>query len=449
MHIFDRIFRHAPHQEKIKDEALIKSTYKYWRLRIFYSMYIGYAFFYFTRKSFTFAMPAMMVELGFTKAELGILSSVLYITYGLSKFVSGVMSDRSNPRYFMAFGLILTGIFNIFFGLSSSILCFALFWGLNGWFQGWGWPPCARLLTHWYAQEERGTWWGIWNTCHNVGGSLIPLLVAIIAQTLGWRVSMAVPGVLCIIVGLFLINRLRDTPESLGLPPIEKYRAGGRSSILDTPKEAPLSQKEMLWDYVLRNKYIWILGCAYFFVYIIRVAINDWGQLFLYEQKQFTIIQAGICIFCFELGGFFGNLTAGWLSDKVFTGKRGPVNVLFSSLVILTLLGLWHTPGAQIILAGSLMFCVGFFVFGPQMLIGIAATELSHKKAAGTATGFIGCFSYLGAAVAGFPFGKILQDFGWELFFVVLVACATLAVLFLLPLMGDKRKEIQQLNVTR
>ena len=88
------------------------------------------------------------------------------------------MADRSNPRYLMGFGLILTGLFNIFFGLSSSVLVFAIFWGLNGWFQGWGWPPCNRLLTHWYSQKERGRWWGAWNTSHSVGGALIPIIVA-------------------------------------------------------------------------------------------------------------------------------------------------------------------------------------------------------------------------------------------------------------------------------
>ncbi len=122
-----KIFEHAPYQEEIKDPDLIKKNYKYWRMRIFYSMYIGYAFFYITRKSFTFVMPAMMIDMGFTKAELGILGSVLSITYGLSKFVSGMMSDRSNPRYFMGFGLILTGVFNICFGMTSSIMFFALF----------------------------------------------------------------------------------------------------------------------------------------------------------------------------------------------------------------------------------------------------------------------------------------------------------------------------------
>ena len=192
-------------------------------MRIFLGMYVGYIFYYFTRKSFTFAMPAMMTELGFDKSDIGILASVLSISYGVSKFVSGVMADRSNPRYLMGFGLILTGLFNIFFGLSSSVLVFAIFWGLNGWFQGWGWPPCNRLLTHWYSQKERGRWWGAWNTSASVGGALIPIIVAICVQMFGWRFAMFVPGVMCIGVGFFLLNRLRDTPQSLGLP-IEKFK---------------------------------------------------------------------------------------------------------------------------------------------------------------------------------------------------------------------------------
>src|SRR3954469_11805547 len=109
------MFKPAPYREEIPDSTEVKGLYKYWRMRIFYGMYIGYAFYYFTRKSFTFAMPALMQDLGFDKSDLGILGSILYITYGFSKFLSGILSDRSNPRYFMAIGLIFTGVLNIFF----------------------------------------------------------------------------------------------------------------------------------------------------------------------------------------------------------------------------------------------------------------------------------------------------------------------------------------------
>jgi len=211
-------FKPAKHISEIKDQDKVNKEYKYWRLRIFYGMFSGYIFYYFTRKSFTFAMPALMADVGLDKAQLGMLASILYITYGLSKFASGVMSDQSNPRYFMAIGLIITGITNIFFGLSSSLLFFAIFWGINGWFQGWGWPPCARLLTHWYSQKERGSWWSVWSTSHNVGGFLIPILAAFCVFYFGWRYAMFIPGGLCILMGFVLMNRLRDTPQSLGLP---------------------------------------------------------------------------------------------------------------------------------------------------------------------------------------------------------------------------------------
>lgn len=431
----------SPPKEEIQDETLVKQKYKYWRWRTFYGMYVGYVFYYFSRKSFTFAMPSLINDLGFTKDELGLLASILSICYGASKFLSGVLSDRSNPRYFMGFGLIVTGILNICFGFSSSILFFALFWGLNGYFQGFGWPPCARLLTHWYSQKERGTWWGFWNTSHSVGGALIPLIAAACCQIWGWREAMFVPGILCIVAGLFVINRLRDTPRSMGLPSIEKYKDDFPEKKEESEK--PSSARDILFNHVLKNKFVWILAISYFFVYIIRIAINDWSALFLVETKGYSILAAGGCVFWFEIGGIFGSLAAGWASDKIFGGRRGPVNVLFSLAVIFALGAFWAAPPGMAIIDSLLMFTIGFLIFGPQMLIGMVAAELAGKKAAGSATGFVGLVAYIGAATAGYPLGKICQVFGWQGFFTAVAVCGALSVLLLLPLwrVGGRTKE--------
>jgi MFS transporter, OPA family, sugar phosphate sensor protein UhpC len=437
MSFFD-ILKPAPHVEELKDQEVVKKKYRYWRLRTFYGMYIGYAFYYFSRKSFTFAMPALIQDLGFDKTQLGMLASILSLTYGLSKFVSGIISDKSNPRYFMAFGLMLTGFFNICFGLSSTLGFFALFWGLNGWFQGWGWPPSAKLLTHWYSQSERGSWWSIWNTSHNLGGAIIPILAAVIANHLGWRWAMYVPGISCMAMGLFVINRLRDSPQSLGLPSIEKFRNENAEGMNTNQEKEAISAGKILMEYVVKNKYIWILSLAYFFIYVIRTAINDWTVLFLIESKGYSLIAAGTTVFWFEAGGFLGSLAAGWSSDLLFKGKRGPVNALFSFGVIFALLAMWKAPAGMLLLDSFLMFVIGFFIFGPQMLIGVAAAELSHKQAAGTATGFAGCFAYIGAAVAGGPLGMIAKDFGWEGFFVVLTISGIISSLLLLPLWNVK-----------
>ncbi len=416
----------------MQDQQQVKDGYKYWRWRVFYGMFIGYVFYYFTRKSFTFAMPVLMEEMGMQISDLGILSSILSITYGMSKFLSGMLSDRSNPRYFMATGLILTGVFNICFGMTSSIVFFAVFWGLNGIFQGWGWPPCARLLTHWYSQKERGTWWGLASTSHSVGGALIPFIAAYCAQTWGWRFAMYVPGVMCILVGFYIMNRLRDTPRSLGLPTIEKFKNDYPAAKAQVDEE--ISTKDMLFKHVLSNKFIWILATSYFFVYIIRQAVNDFGALFLIQTKGYSMMAASGSIFWFELGGILGTLAAGWGSDKIFKGRRAPINVIFAVGVTLAIAALYLSPPGSLMLDYTLMFAIGFLIFGPQMLIGMAAVELSHKKAAGTSNGFVGWIAYLGAATAGYPISKVAEVWGWGGFFVALGLCGAVTVALLAPL---------------
>lgn len=427
-----------PFLKEIEDPKVVAKNYRYWRIRIFYSMYLGYAFFYFTRKSFTFAIPALKINLGYEMVELGMLGSIFSIVYGISKFASGVLGDRSNPRYFMAIGLILTGIFNIFFGLSSSVWLFAIFWGLNAWFQGWGWPACAKLLTHWYSQSERGRWWSVWNTSHNLGAAIIPVLAAFAISQFGWSYAMHVPGIICILYGLILINRLRDTPQSLALPSIEKYRNDYPDPKHHEKEKVQLKTREILVTYVLKNWCIWLLALAYLFVYIIRTGVNDWTQLYLVETKGYSIVTAAASVCWFEIGGFFGSLVSGWSSDRIFSGKRNPVNILFTAGAVISA-GLMAVLTYQSpIIDGLFMFLIGFFIFGPQMLIGVAAAEISHKNAAGTATGFAGWFAYIGAAFAGAPLGLLIKNYGWNSFFILTLASGIIAILLLMPLWSIK-----------
>jgi len=87
-------------------------------------------------------------DLDWQLSDVGILSTIFYIVYGSSRFVGGITSDKSNPRYFMGVGLIITGIINIAFGMSSSLLALAILWGLNAFFLDWGCHPTPRFSPH-------------------------------------------------------------------------------------------------------------------------------------------------------------------------------------------------------------------------------------------------------------------------------------------------------------
>ncbi len=251
------------------DKHEIDARYRYWRRHILLTIWLGYALFYFTRKSFNAAVPEILANGVLSRSDIGLLATLFYITYGVSKFVSGIVSDRSNARYFMGIGLIATGIINILFGFSTSLWAFAVLWVLNAFFQGWGSPVCARLLTAWYSRTERGGWWALWNTAHNVGGALIPIVMAASALHYGWRAGMMIAGCMAIVVGIFLCWRLRDRPQALGLPAVGEWRHDALE-IAQQQEGAGLTRKEILTKYVLLNPYIWLLSFCYVLVYVVH-----------------------------------------------------------------------------------------------------------------------------------------------------------------------------------
>ena len=117
--------------------------FSYWQRRILIAAIVGYALYYFVRKNLSVAMPVMEQELGISKSQLGLFLTAHGLLYGVSKFVNGIIGDRVNARWFMPLGLVICGVINMLFGLSTSVLAFGLLWAANGWFQGIGFPPCA------------------------------------------------------------------------------------------------------------------------------------------------------------------------------------------------------------------------------------------------------------------------------------------------------------------
>lgn len=419
----------------------------HWRTRIFYSIFLGYASYYFTRNSFTYAAPVMREALGFSLEQLGVIMSVFPLAYGFSKLLAGVLSDRFSTRLFMACGLALTGVVNILFGMQTSLYAFCGLWFLNGVFQGSGAPPCAKLLTSWYPKSERGTWWGFWNTSHNTGGFLIPLLAGYCARAFGWQYGMIVPGIIAIIMALFLYNRIRDCPEAVGLPPVDPDETDSSQSNAASlnPNQPQLTLRQKLFKHVFSNPYVWLLAISYFFVYFVRQGISSWAHIFLMDFKGVSSAQeAAFQVSGMEVGGLLGSLVSGWASDKMMRGRRIPIIILWLLGVMASVTSLWFIPGPWRYATWLSVFCIGFFIYGPQMLVGLAGAEIVDRSAVSSTIGLLGWIAYLGAAVSGYPLTKLITKLGWHAYFVSLLGFAGMAVLLLLPMwrlgMGDKAK---------
>jgi len=213
--------------------------------------------------------------LGYSKGQIGDMLAMDRHLLRHWKVRPGAWSDRSNPRYFMPAGLLMTALCNFLFGAASSYSVHLTLWTLNGLAQGMGWAPCGRSLGHWYSVRERGTVFAFWNLAVNVGGGLTGLIAAYSTAWMGWRSAFYVPGSWPYCAPFIWSRRLRDTPQSVGLPPIEEYRneypdQGGRD------REAELGTRELVVNYILRNRYLWLFAAANFFVYLARYSMLDW-----------------------------------------------------------------------------------------------------------------------------------------------------------------------------
>lgn len=439
----------VPKPEQTGPEA--DKRYHKLRLQVFIGAFIGYAAFYLVRKNFTMAIP-MLKPFGFDKGELGTVLAMNAIAYALSKFLMGSVSDRSDARKFLPLGLILASLSMMFmivpitiFGSNHHYLAIILMGILNflvGWFNGMGWPPCGRIMTHWFSQNERGTKMSIWNCAHNVGGSLVGPMSVYGAIWFGsWFYgahtqyyfligTFVFPAVTSILIAIIAYCLLRDTPQSCGLSSIEKWRN-------DYPKnyseksEKVLTAKEIFFKNVLNNKFLWFIACANAFVYMVRYGCLDWAPTILTE-KGINLKDAGWAYFAYEFAAIPGTLICGWLSDHVFKGQRALPTILFMACVMAFIIIYWLNLSNIHIVIFSLIG-IGFFIYGPVMLIGVQALDLVPKNAAGTAAGLTGFFGYFfGTAIlANTVIGYVAQNFGWSATFVLLILACILAMAFM------------------
>ena len=312
-----------------------KRGFKYWQWRVILSTMIGYSMFYFVRKNFSFAMPALAAEYGITNTDFGIILTLVGIIYGVSKLLNVFIADRFNARWHLIIGLSACVALNFLFGWSDRIstlltgqtegpdfvgtmvVVMGVLLILNNIFQGCGFPPCNRLMTHWVPPKELATKMAIWNTSHSIGAGLLAILCGyIIGSTGDWRQCFWIPGAIAAAGILFIFITLRDTPKSVGLPELPDTRTELDDD--DTPK----AYRAFVRKKVLLNPVVWLLATSDLFVYVVRFAVLDWGPTFLGQMSVPLSPQlSGWTIGIFEVAGCIGMLSAGWISDHVFKGK--------------------------------------------------------------------------------------------------------------------------------
>ena len=446
------------------------ARYRALRLQVFSGAFIGYAAFYIVRKNLSMAIPSItdLTAGAITKGDLGTVLAMNAVAYAFAKFFMATVSDRSNARRFLPLGLVLSALAMMFMvvpiaGLDIAncpenktwaILLMGVLNFLVGWFNGMGWPPCGRVMTHWFSQNERGTWMSFWNCAHNVGGGLVGPMATYGAMWFGsWFYgnneslyflagTFIFPAAVALLVALVAYCLLRDNPQSCGLPSIEKWRNDFPKNYSEKSEQV-LSTKAILFKYVFNNKMLWFVAIANAFVYMVRYGALDWAPAIL-TDKGIDLKSAGWAYFAFEYAAIPGTIICGWISDKVFHGMRALPTIIFMALVAIFIVIYWQA-GDNMMLNLVGLVGIGFFIYGPVMLIGVQALDLAPKNAAGTAAGLTGFFGYFfGTAVLANTLMGYVSEVSMDATFVMLIAACGLSILFMAFTYGEERHMISK-----
>ena len=378
----------------ITDAKEIKSKFNVMRWQVFGSITIGYGLFYVLRLNFS-VIKKQLMSLGILDAQqLGLMGSAMFITYGLGKFTNSFLADRFNNKRFFAFGLFMSSVASVAMGFCNTFIPLLVLWGINGWFQSFGAGPCIVALNQWFTNKERGTYYGVWFTSHNLGAAFTYVVTAVLVTSYSWQMGFIVPGLVCLAGSFAILFCMHDRPETNGLPNVEILKGEVQPEAIKSTKTV----SQLQWE-VIKNPAVWILGLSSLCCYITRYAIESWGIVYLTAEKGYSTMGAGSVLGVMQVAGIFGALTCGLVSDKFFNHKRNMPALIYGVLyTISVMLFLWAPPSFAMD-----MFSLSLYGWVMGALVcylgGLMAVDIVPKRATGAAMGMIGLLSYAGAAI--------------------------------------------------
>ncbi|MGA2268299.1 MAG: MFS transporter [Bryobacteraceae bacterium] len=393
-----RYFASGPDKPPLRDPQQIERLYKRYRITVMTLITVGYGIAYMCRLGLSVVKKPLIDDGIFSADQLGTIGSAIFYAYAFGKLVNGFLADHANMKKFLAFGVLVSALINIFMGWSTVLWVWVVLWALNGWFQGFGAPAGVVAMSQWFSNRERGTYYGIWSTAHPLGEGLTFALLAAMVTWFGWRAGFVGPGVICVVLAIALYVFMEDRPQTMGLPAVADWK----NDYIAKPADGA-GKPKTTWQMqlsILRYPSIWVLAFSSALMTMTRYAMNDWGMLYLQEAKGYSGIAAGGLLAAKSLAGLAGCASYGFISDKLFRARRPPMNLICGVVEILSLVVMFAIPPGHPLVVTVMLLVYGFAITGLiTSLGGLFAIDIAPKKAAGAAMGFIGVFSYVGAAI--------------------------------------------------
>jgi len=341
------------------------------------------------RVGFAPLIPTFVADLRLTYAAAGVIMTAYFWTYTAVQVPIGLLVDRWGARRVMlAFmGILVLGaaLFPLSRTYTQSLLARALV-GLGA---AAVWVPSLRLITEWFRAEERGRVIGILSAGGALGGTSALLLIPLLADRWGWRWGYAATLV----------------PVLLTLALFALFVRGG-----DGPSGAAPGGGLLALRRVLGTGVIWWFNVSVLLFYGAYFSMVTWLPTFLVTALRVTPAQAGFVTSLLTAGTIVSWPLAGLITDRI--GRRKWI-YLFSQLMSVVVSLVFALAGPHLSFAGAAGVALAAgILFGGMITPFVMVMELFPRELAGTASGIVNTFCFLGSLTIPVLLGRVVDVTG-------------------------------------
>jgi sugar phosphate permease len=372
-------------------------------LFIFSLLCLGYFLVYFHRLSPAVMALDLMKTFQTGGAMLGLLGSAYFYPYAIMQLPAGLLADSWGPRKSITLFLGIGAVGSLLFGLAPNFGTALFARVLVGLGVSMVFIPAMKILALWFQPRQFVHMAGLLMTMGGLGSLSAAAPLAWFSRILGWRLSFILISGLTILLAYLIWHMVRDHPEELGFSPVyqREYLKGEKQT---TGLWAGIRQ-------VLTNGYFWPLAICYFFIGGIFFSfIGLWGGPFLMQVYGFGRDQAAYILSMSALAIIFGSPAFSLLSDRLVKSRKR-VLIGSSLMMVLTTFPLTFS-GGSLSLFQLYLICTGMGLFSAAVVsvLMTATKELFPDAIAGTSTGLVNLFPFLGGAIFQPLIGMLLES---------------------------------------
>lgn len=351
--------------------------------------------------NYSAVLPLIVDEWGLTGLRAGVIFSAFQAGYLLAIIPAGRFADHYSPRWVISLGATGTGIASLGFALlADGFLSGTGLRFLAGMFMAGVYVPGMRFVSEWYPPESRGRAMGVYVGTFSLSSGLSFLLATTIADVVGWRSAIAATSLGALLVGPLMLGLTRDHPRRSTTP-----TAAFDLSIL--------RNREYLSAVSIYSWHNWEL-----------FGVRNWITPYLLATPAFAATGSsivGVVVGIMTAMSGIGNLTGGWLSDRI--GRPRTIALgLSASALFSAVIGLLGWLPAPVLIAVLLIYGVTLSIdSAPTSTL---VTEVVTDDQIGTALAVQSFIGFTTTVISPAVFGSALDSGGYVLGFLTLAGGA-------------------------